>query len=137
MSESKPQILALLSIVLLSSIVACKGTKVDPGSEYSLTTLKASTWEPVLVIRAYDFNTKNERDPLPVFAIINGLTFNSLQKGARSINDIIVRPSPETKMDIGIYYIGKTPFRMGGLELKRGDSVILDVKMEDSLEPLH
>jgi hypothetical protein len=26
---------------------------------------------------------------------------------------------------------------MGGLELKRGDSVILDVKMEDSLEPLY
>lgn len=101
--------------------------KYTTNSEFSL---------PYLVIKCYDFDPKNNRMAVPATIIVNDVYFKALIIEDQ-IKETVIRPYPNSKLDIKILYIGKKTIEVNNFRLMPKDSIVLDVFMADSEEVLY
>lgn len=119
-------------------IVSCSTTKVH-NQNISVSRYKSSEKYsfPSLVIKCYDFDYNNKRRSIPATVDVNGIVFNSKTENDSIIKKTVIRPLPDSNLDIKISFIGKKEVLLNNFKLKPKDSIVFDVYMMDSNEVLY
>lgn len=111
---------------------ACSNTnevrKEESPSNIEQTTYKSKSRFTYLTLNTYD----GESDSFhPANILINGIMFDHFEKGPFILSVI------DGDFNIKVVYVSKLHTVIEKLYISHGDSVVLDIKMQDDLSPLY
>lgn len=111
---------------------ACSNTnevrKEESPSNIEQTTYKSKSKVTYLTLNTYD----GESDSFhPAHILINGIMFDHFEKGP------FIQRVIDGEFDIRVVYVSKLRTFIEKLYIASGDSVVLDINMQDDLSPLY
>lgn len=127
-----------LSLVLIAtSFATCASRKSVKKDNYTVEFLKSSDkLKTYIVLRPHDESAADSDLNILVLTYVNNLLFTNYPKG--KIQDrIVLEPKPGTNINIEVYGVGYKSVNIERLKLERGDSLLVDVVMKESDEPLY
>ncbi len=132
-----PVIMRFLFLLFYILLISCSAYR-DLNSNISINTYQAKNKYgfPSLVIKCYDFDTKNKRSAIPAYVTVNDIVFKPKIEND-SIKETVIKPERDSKLDIEISYIGKRTIVIKNFRIMAKDSIILDVYLTDSNEVLY
>ncbi|MGB5645965.1 MAG: hypothetical protein WBM55_02515, partial [Muriicola sp.] len=112
-------------------------SKVITKKDYVITKHKSenSRYLPYLIVSCFDYYPEGKRNPIPASIKINDLLFLGEIVGD-SIHNVIFRPIPNNTFDIEVNWLGKIPVQINNLRINENDSIIVEINMKDSNEPI-
>ena len=126
-------ILVLIAFVLVNLQVGCKSSRLSDHTDlYSIDYFQIPDRTPKLVIEAYDYQDRNQRESFA--ADINGVIL--IGEGAYNVEPVEVYAAPG-KFNISVKYLGKQTVKIDRLKIQRGDSVRVKVFMKIEEGALH
>lgn len=116
---------------------SCASRKNIHKDNYSVEFLKSSDkLRTYIVLRPHDESAADSELNILVLTYVNNLLFTNYPKG--KIQDrIVLEPKPGTNINIEVYGVGYKSVNIERLKLERGDSLLVDVFMKESDEPLY
>ena len=130
--------ICIITLILAGMIVtSCASRKSVKKDSYTVEFLKSSDkLKTYIVLRPHDESAANSESNILVLTYVNNLLFTNYPKG--KIQDrIVLEPKPGTNINIEVYGVGYKSVNIERLKLERGDSLLVDVFMKESDEPLY
>jgi hypothetical protein len=130
--------ICIITLILAGMIVtSCASRKSVKKDNYTFEFLKSSDkLKTYLTLRPHDESPADSKLTVPVFTYVNNLLFTNYPEG--KIQDrIVLEPKPGTNINIEVYGVGYKSVNIERLKLERGDSLLVDVYMKESDEPLY
>lgn len=119
------------TLLLCLAFAACSNTnevqKEQSFSNIEQNTYKSKSGYTYLTLNSYDEENGGFH---PATFLINGILFHHFEK--RSFIQTVI----EGSFDIRVSYVSKKRYHIEDLHVSSGDSVVIDIKMEDDLSPL-
>lgn len=119
----------IIFLALSVTLFGCSKELIKPPSndDYIATTFKPQSGYSYLNLKALE---KESGSYQPAAFLINGIWFHHYKK------EPLILTVSEGCFDIRVSSVSKLPYIIEDLHISSGDSVVLDIKMEDDLSPL-
>lgn len=104
---------------------AVKKKKLVNNSVYEVKRFKTfDSFGSYINIKVLDNSLK---ESIPALVKINGLYFSKRK----------IFEADSGKYDIGVYFVGLFPLELSNLNLKKGDSIVINTYLKEDTRPLH
>ena len=117
--------------------LSCTTTKKVSTGDYILRKYEISNHDflPFLIVSCYDYDPEGRRSPIPARIELNKIIFGARIEGD-SIYDMVFRPRPNLTVDLEVNWLGKIPVQIMNLKINKNDSIIIEINLKDSNEPI-
>jgi len=128
-------IILFLLIQIMS--FSCAPRKNIQKDNYSVEFLKSSDkLKTYIILRPHDESAADSELNILVLTYVNNLLFTNYPKG-KIHGRIVLEPKPGANVNIEVYGVGYKSVNIERLKLERGDSLLVDVFMKETDEPLY